>query len=120
MPPRKRQAPAPAAPEGDEPARREGRVFVTLPRLLRERLRATLEARGWLTPEGQPQRGAETEIVTEWLMDYARLRGWGDATAPPREAPGGFTPPTGPARPSPASFDADAPDAPDDDFGFND
>lgn len=79
--------------EAEEGGRREGRVFVTLPRLLRERLRATLAARVWIDARGQPQRGAEGEVVTEWLMDYARLRGWtGEAEALP---PAPDAPPTG-------------------------
>lgn len=55
---------------------RPGRVCVTLPRLLRERLVATLQQRGWVDAAGQPERGAEVDVVTEWLNDYARLQGW--------------------------------------------
>lgn len=87
---------------------REGRVTVTLPRLLREQLRATLEQRGWLDAQGRPQRGAAGEVVVEWLLDYARLKGWGQVSAPPAERP---------AAP-PQHAHTEAPD--EDDFNFKD
>lgn len=100
-------------------AQREGRLFITLPRLIRERLRVTIEARGWIDADGQPARGAEVDLINEWLMEYALIKGWtGEA---PAAAPAAATS-TPPMLASPTSRSS-APLTPatdDDDFGFRD
>lgn len=90
--------------------RREGRVSVTLPRLLRERLRATLEQRSWIDAHGKPERGAEGEVVGEWLAEYVRLKGWDQVGATNDPAPA--------ERSGPTVQQPTAEQQEDDDFGF--
>lgn len=56
---------------------RDDRVTFTPPLLVRERMRQTIQQRGWVG-----KYGASGELLGEWLLDYFRLKGWDGSPSP--------------------------------------